>query len=97
MPTFVIQLVLIPSDEKQKVKILGGQVLSVCVFIGGHRSPEDSLRQAETLCRVRSGLTSDSCLRLKQLAHDLGVERHTIEDIVQEMKSMTEVRFCKAI
>src|SRR5438552_1345007 len=40
-------------------------------------------------------LTADPCLRLKQLANDLGVERHTIEDIDQEMISMTFRRYQK--
>src|SRR5437773_8601960 len=40
-------------------------------------------------------LTADPCLRLKQLARDLGVERHTIEDIVREIKSMTFRRYQK--
>ncbi len=38
-------------------------------------------------------LTADPCLRLKQLAHDLGIERHTVEDIVQETKAMTFRRY----
>ena len=40
-------------------------------------------------------LTADPCLRLKQPARDLGVERHTIEDIVREIKSTTFRRYQK--
>src|SRR5207247_10739805 len=47
------------------------------------------------LAELDRRLTADPCLRLKQLAHELGIERHTIEDIVQEMKSMTFRRYQK--
>lgn len=40
-------------------------------------------------------LTADPCLRLKQLAHDLGVERHTIENIVRETKGKSFRKFQK--
>jgi len=56
------------------------------LYMGTHSEPtlEHGLRQAETFAELDRRLTADPCVRLKQLAPDLGVEGHTIENIVRK-------------